>query len=381
MKHKIKNNIYSIRTRVPEKLVLVVNFIAAVALILSNIAGNISPDRMWFLAFLGLVHIPLLLINILFIFFWIFLLRKWVIGSLLAVLVSWGHIGTHFRFRNSETAIESSDTLKFMSFNVRLFDLYQWKTTQKYKTRSRIFKMIKEQNPDVLCFQEYYSNPAKGFDVKDTMNNIENLHNSFVASFKSLEGLKEWGMAIYSKYPMFNKQRIPFSNSINNYFQYADICKGRDTIRIFNIHFESIHFGQEDYLFINDIENQYTDRENLLEKGQRIFQKIGSAFAIRAEQVETVRKYVASSPFPVVLCGDFNDTPASFVYNRLTTELKDSFCESGSGMSGTYPNLFFPMRIDYILHSVNFFRAFRYNVINEDLSDHLPITTTLVKNK
>jgi endonuclease/exonuclease/phosphatase family metal-dependent hydrolase len=381
VKHKIKNNIYSIRTRVPEKLVLVVNFIAAVALILSNIAGNISPDRMWFLAFLGLVHIPLLLINILFIFFWIFLLRKWVIGSLLAVLVSWGHIGTHFRFRNGETAIESSDTLKFMSFNVRLFDLYQWKTTQKYKTRSRIFKMIKEQNPDVLCFQEYYSNPAKGFDVKDTMNNIENLHNSFVASFKSLEGLKEWGMAIYSKYPMFNKQRIPFSNSFNNYFQYADICKGHDTIRIFNIHFESIHFGQEDYLFINDIGNQYTDSENLIEKGQRIFQKIDNAFARRAEQVETVRKYVASSPFPVVLCGDFNDTPASYVYNRLTTELKDSFCESGSGMSGTYPNLFFPMRIDYILHSVNFFRAFRYNVINEDLSDHFPITTTLVKNK
>jgi endonuclease/exonuclease/phosphatase family metal-dependent hydrolase len=381
VKHKIKNNIYSIRTRVPEKLMLVVNFIAVVALILSNIAGVISPDRMWFLAFLGLIHIPLLLINILFIFFWIFLLRKWVVGSLLAVLVSWGHIGTHFRFRNGEAVVESSDTLKFMSFNVRLFDLYQWKTTQKYKTRSRIFKMISEQSPDVLCFQEYYSNPAKGFDVNDTMKNVENMNYSFVASFKSLEGLKEWGMAIFSKYPLFNKQRIPFANSINSYFQYADICKGHDTIRIFNIHFESIHFGQEDYLFINDIGNQYTERQNLIEKGQRIFQKIGSAFSRRAEQVETVRRYVASSPFPVVLCGDFNDTPASYVYNRLTTELKDSFCESGSGMSGTYPNLFFPMRIDYILHSVNFFSALRYNVINEDLSDHFPITTTLVKNK
>jgi len=378
VKQKIKNNIYSIRTRVPEKLLLVVNFIVAVALILSNIAGTISPDRLWFLAFLGLLHIPLLLFNILFIFFWIFLLRKWIVGSLLAVLVSWGHIGTHFRFHTAEMTVESADTLKIMSFNVRLFDLYQWKTAQKYKTRSRIFTMIKEQHPDLLCFQEYYSNPAKGFDVKDTMNHIENLNYSFVASFKSLEGLKEWGMAIYCRFPMFNKQRVPFTNSINNYFQYADFCKDRDTIRVFNIHFESIHFGQEDYLFMNDIGNSYAEGDNIIEKGQRIFMKIGNAFTRRAEQVEIVRKYVASSPYPVILCGDFNDTPASFVYNRLTSELKDSFCESGSGLSGTYPNLFFPMRIDYILHSVNYFRAFRYTVINEDLSDHLPITATLV---
>ena len=380
MKQKIKNNIYNIRTRIPEKLVLAVNFIAVVALLLSNIAGTISPDRLWFLAFLGLAHIPLLLINILFIFLWVFLLRKWVIGSLLAVLVSWGHIGAHFRFRSNERTVESSDTLKIMSFNVRLFDLYQWKSNQKYKTRSRIFRLIKEQHPDLMCFQEYYSNPAKGFDVRDTMNHLDNLDYSFVASFKSLEGLKEWGMAIFCKYPMFNKQRVPFSNSINNYFQYADFKRGKDTIRVFNIHFESLHFGQEDYLFMNDIGTQYIERENLIEKGQRIFMKIGNAFTRRAEQVETVRRYVASSPYPVVLCGDFNDTPASFVYNRLTSELKDSFCECGSGLSGTYPNLFFPMRIDYILHSINSFTAFRYNVINEDLSDHLPITATLVRN-
>ena len=356
------------------------NFIAAVALLLSNIAGTVSPDKLWFLAFLGLAHIPLLLINIFFIFFWIFLLRKWVLGSLLAVLVSWGHIGTHFRFRNTEMIVQSSDTLKIMSFNVRLFDLYQWKSKQKYKTRSRIFRMIKEENPDLLCFQEYYSNPAKGFDVRDTLYHLDSLKYSFVASFKSLEGVKEWGMAIYSNYPMINRQRVPFTNSINNYFQYVDICKESDTIRVFNIHFESIHFGQEDYLFINDLGNKYSDRQNFIEKGQRIFFKISSAFERRAEQVETVRRYIASSPYPVILCGDFNDTPASFVYNRLTKELTDSFCECGSGFSGTYPNLFFPMRIDYILHSNNSFRAFRYRVINEDLSDHLPITTTLVRN-
>lgn len=360
---------------------LIVNLIVASALVLSDLAYMISPSTFWFPAFFGLAHIPLLLINILFIFFWIFLLRKWVLVSFLVVIFSWNHIGTHFRFWKTDRKIESTDSLKIMSFNVRLFDLYQWKTEQKYKTRSRIFKMIGEQNPDLLCLQEYYSNKRKGFDVKDTLSKLDHLNYNYVANFKTLEGEKEWGMAIYSKFPLFNKQRITFRNSINNYFQYADFCKNNDTIRIFNVHFESIHFGQEDYLFMNDLSNPHPERQGIFDLVERIYLKLGIAFALRAEQVELVKCYVSSSPYPVVLCGDFNDTPASFVYNRIIEELTDSFCESGSGLSSTYPNLFIPLRIDYILHSKNSFQSIHYKVINEDLSDHFPITTTLVRKK
>ena len=381
MKQEIKKNINRIRTRIPEKLVLIVNFIAAVALILSDLAGIISPADFWFPAFLGLAHIPLLLVNILFIFFWIFLLRKWVIGSLLVVVFSWGHIGTHFRFWKTENKINYTDTLRIMSFNVRLFDLYQWKSEKKYKTRSRTFKMISEQNPDLLCMQEYYSNKEKGFDVKDTLRRIDSLNYNYVANFKTFNGEKEWGMAIYCKYPLFNKQRITFKNSLNNYFQYADFCKGNDTMRIFNIHFESIHFGQEDYLFMNDLTNPHPERQDLFELVKRIYSKLGVAFSRRAEQVELVKLYVSASPYPVILCGDFNDTPASFVYNRIIEELDDSFCESGSGLSSTYPNLFIPLRIDYILHSKKLFQSVHYDVIREDLSDHFPITTTLVRKR
>ncbi len=360
---------------------LIINFIAAIALILSDMAGSIRPSDFWFPAFFGLAHIPLLLLNIFFIFFWIFLLRKWVIGSLLVVVFSWGHIGTHFRFWKTENKVNYADTLRIMSFNVRLFDLYQWKTEKKYKTRSRIFKMIGEQSPDILCLQEYYSNKEKGFDVKDTLKRVDSLYNSFVANFKTLKGEKGWGMAIFSKFPLFNKQRIIFKNSLNNYFQYADFCKGNDTIRIFNIHFESIHFGQEDYLFMNDLANQHPERQDVFELMKRIYLKLGVAFTHRANQVELVKLYVSASPYPVILCGDFNDTPASFVYSRIKEELVDSFCESGSGLSSTYPNLFIPLRIDYILHSKDAFKSVHYDVIREDLSDHFPITTTLVRNK
>jgi endonuclease/exonuclease/phosphatase family metal-dependent hydrolase len=381
VKQEIKKNINQIRTRIPEKLMLIVNFIVAIALILSDLACVISPVDFWFPAFLGLAHIPLLLINILFIFFWIFLLRKWVIGSLLVVVFSWGHIGTHFRFWKTDNKINSSDTLRIMSFNVRLFDLYQWKSEKKYKTRSRIFKMVGEQSPDLLCIQEYYSNKEKGFDVKDTLRKVASLKYNYVANFKTLSGEKAWGMAIFCKYPLFNKQRITFKNSLNNYFQYADFSKGTDTIRIFNIHFESIHFGQEDYLFMNDLTNPHPERHDVFGLIKKIYAKLGVAFSRRAQQVELVKIYVASSPYPVILCGDFNDTPASFVYNRIIEELDDSFCESGSGLSSTYPNLFIPLRIDYIMHSKESFQSAHYDVIREDLSDHFPITTTLVRKR
>ena len=273
------------------------------------------------------------------------------------------------------------DSLRIMTFNVRLFDLYQWKTEKKYKTRSRIFKMIGEQNPDILCMQEYYSNKEKGFDVKDTLKKVDSLNFSYISNFKAFDGEKEWGMAIYSKYPLFNKQRITFLNSLNNYFQFADFAKGHDTVRIFNIHFESIHFGQEDYLFMNDLSNPHPERQDFFELINKIYLKLGIAFSRRAEQVEIVKRYVSLSPYPVVLCGDFNDTPASFVYNKIIEEMADSFCESGSGLSSTYPNLFIPLRIDYILHSKQSLKSIHYEVINEDLSDHFPVTTTLVRKK
>lgn len=381
MKQELKKNINRIRTRIPEKLVLIVNFIAAIALILSDLACIIRPKDFWFPAFFGLAHIPLLLTNILFIFLWIFLLRKWVIGSLIVVVFSWGHIGTYFRFWKTESKITNADTLRIMSFNVRLFDLYQWKTEKKYKTRSRIFKMVGEQNPDLFCMQEYYSNKEKGFDVKDTLRKAGKLKYNYVSNFKTFSGEKAWGMAIYCKYPLFNKQRITFKNSLNNYFQYADFCRGTDTMRIFNIHFESIHFGQEDYLFMNDLSNPHPERQDVFGLIKRIYLKLGVAFSRRAEQVELVKIYVSSSPYPVILCGDFNDTPASFVYKRITEELDDSFCESGSGLSSTYPNLFIPLRIDYILHSKQLFQSIHYDVIREDLSDHFPVTTTLVRKR
>jgi endonuclease/exonuclease/phosphatase (EEP) superfamily protein YafD len=109
--------------------------------------------------------------------------------------------------------------------------------------------------------------------------------------------------------------------------------------------------------------------------------KLRKAFIIRSTQVNTLSAHIASCPYPVILSGDFNDTPSSYTYHQLVMKLTDSFVESGNGLfMNTYAGKFPSFRIDYILHS-DWFRSVSYQTMQVDISDHYPIAATLYKNK
>ena len=105
-----------------------------------------------------------------------------------------------------------------------------------------------------------------------------------------------------------------------------------------------------------------------------------SAFLKREMQTDVLLDHMNNSPFPVQICGDFNDTPSSYAYNSLSKNRTDAFVESGSGFGTTYAGEFFPaFRIDFMLydppyHSTGFERhRIRY-------SDHYPISAYLYPN-
>lgn len=163
---------------------------------------------------------------------------------------------------------------------------------------------------------------------------------------------------------------------------FADVVINRDTIRLYNLHLESIHFGSEDYTFYSHLTepDNETDIENvhLKEGSKRLLWKLRRAFVLRSSQVEMLYKHLAASPYPVVLAGDFNDTPSSYTYHQLTRNLHDSYIDAGSGfLESTYAGKFPNFRIDYILYSSQFRSAF-YQKFDVSLSDHYPITSTLV---
>jgi len=354
------------------KIMVVVNFIFIALLLLSYLSLYVSPEKFWPLAFAGLAYPVFIVLNLFFVLFWLVFLKKYFILSLLAILLGYNQIKTFINFSGSEKKIEFGKNIKVMSYNVRLFDLYNWRNPSGKATRTAIFDLINSESADILCVQEYYSGAGKNADFADTIcektgykyRNIELIN-------KASKGLP-YGLAVFSKYPIVHTQKLEFSNSKVNFSQVCDIKIGNDTIRFMNLHLESVKFGKEDYNFVSEITSTPSTNDSLRNKSMAIIGKMRYAFIKRAVQVETITQFIRNSPYPVILSGDFNDTPVSYCYKQIASELNDSFVEAGTGLGQTHAQMLPMLRIDYIFHDEKF-SALEHRTINKDYSDHFPV--------
>ncbi|MFH0895783.1 MAG: endonuclease/exonuclease/phosphatase family protein, partial [Bacteroidota bacterium] len=175
-----------------------------------------------------------------------------------------------------------------------------------------------------------------------------------------------------------NKGEIIFNNNSQNNCIYADILMGADTVRVYNLHYASIRLSPEDQIFTG---NEKTSKSTAIKKdSKKILQRLKHAFITRARQAEIVADHMEECTYPIILCGDFNDTPISYAYHLMRGKLNDSFISSGSGLERTYAGLYPAFRIDYILYSDEFDVA-GYHSIKEKWSDHYPIQSYLKLKK
>jgi len=260
-----------------------------------------------------------------------------------------------------------------MSYNSMLFDLYNW--TKNTHSRNIILTSLAEENPDILCLQEFYTSEEKGdFNNIDTVTNLLNAKNNHVEYTTTLRGNDHWGIATFTKFPIIKKGKIEFNTSANNLCIYTDILIKTDTIRVYNMHLQSIRFSKADYKFIDQVKNDTTDTKDEMEKSKNILRRLKRAFVKRAIQADAIAAHIERCRYKVIVCGDFNDTPASYVYHTVRGNLKDAYIESGSGFEQTYAGKFPRFRIDYILHSKEF-TSKNYHHLTESLTDHYPIVS------
>ena len=354
------------------KLMVVVNLFFILLLLLSYLSLYISPEKYWILAFAGFVYPVFLLINVFFVLFWLVFLKKYFLLSLVAILLGFNQVKTYVKFSGAERKLSYENSLKVMTYNVRLFDLYNWRSESSKSTRSAIFDLIKSESADILCLQEYYSGAGKRADFADSISlkagykyrNIELINKDNV-------GLP-YGLAIFSKYPIVSTEKLAFPNSKVNFCQSCDVKIGKDTIRVLNLHLESIKFGKEDYNFVSEITTTPSNNDKLKKGSWSILSKMKFAYIKRASQIEKVAGYIKTSPYPVIFCGDFNDTPVSYSYRQINNELDDSFVNAGLGLGQTHTNMIPLLRIDYIFHSKSM-KCIDYKTIEKDYSDHFPV--------
>jgi endonuclease/exonuclease/phosphatase family metal-dependent hydrolase len=186
--------------------------------------------------------------------------------------------------------------------------------------------------------------------------------------------MQHWGTIIFSRYPIIRSEKVKLSpGPLGESLIYADVVRKKDTFRIINMHLESYRFNAKDYRSIEKIKKQ-EDTGLVATKG--IMQKMKEAFQRRGRQADIVAAFIHESPYPVVVCGDFNDTPASYTYFTIKGSLQDAFLKKGTGIGRTFTGLAPTLRIDYILPG-RFFTVNSFRKINSDLSDHYPVIANL----
>lgn len=362
------------------KFVLSLNLMFMIVLLLTYVAPFVNPNDTVLFAYLGLLYPVNLIVNLLFVFYWIFLRKHIFLYSLVVIMLGMLSFSRFFQMTFFQTTPDQENQMTVMSFNVRLFDLYNWSGNKKSK--DKIEQFILQQNVDVVCFQEFYRGVGVHFSVNDFMKDSVGYNYCFehiTTSSKHQKGPGNslFGSAIFSKYPFVDSGYVEFTNDENNHISWIDVVKDNDTIRMINAHIGSMRLQNADYKLIGGNDNKKWAHEKQYE--QDIFTRVTKAFYKRADQIDVLCDFMENTRYEMVLCVDLNDTPNSYAYNRITKILNDAFVQSGWGIGSTYVgenvfNRIIPInRIDYIFHAKSLTsRAFVTH--QEKLSDHKAIS-------
>ncbi|MCX6248981.1 MAG: endonuclease/exonuclease/phosphatase family protein [Bacteroidetes bacterium] len=367
------------------RVMLVLNILAAIALLLAYAASYISPARYWIFSFFGLAYPFLLALNLFFVLLWLLFWKRFIWISIIVISLGINHILSIVQYRKPSTQAIASGGIKIISYNVHsLYEIHQPHEKGKARGRmlSKVTDFLVQQNPDILCIQEFFLRSEDSLKVLQKFTGGLHTNYSFIKNYVEIKDKRKiFAIATFSRFPIVAVGHLRISKR-NIFAVYTDLAIGKDTVRVFNIHLESIRFGKNDYSFYAQLTDQAKEPDDNFDLGEGsfiIFSKLRKAFEIRAKQVDILKENIKNSHFPVIICGDFNDTPASYTYQQMTSGFHDSFCNAGTGFLGsTYAGSFPSFRIDYILYD-DAFSAYNYSRNSVNLSDHYPIQVFLKK--
>lgn len=362
--------------KITHRLILIINLLVAAALLFSYLAPFINPSKFMLPALFGLAYPYLLILNVIFIGIWLIRLDKAIVISVAVVFLGWYHLANLLPLNGKgkeipENVVESR-SFKVLSYNIRGFDRYNW--SKDPDARGGIFEYLRSEEPDIVCFQEFYISSGGQEpsirSIKKEMPFVPHRAIYFTGSAGTKSGA---GIATYSAFPILKRSRIPF-NDTRNAAMYTDHLLFGDTLRVFNIHLQSIMLKGENYAFMDTARLAYNPET--MQGIRSIGSRLKTAFILRSEQATMIANYIKDSPHPVVVMGDFNDTPQSFAYRKIRKGLKDAYRKAGHGFGNTYAGELPSFRIDHIMVQEPLL-PYRFTRDKNDFSDHFPISTWL----
>lgn len=330
------------------KVIFTLNSLLVVCTLFTYLLSYIPPS--WFprLSALTLIVPILIVFNVLFCLYWLLQFKRQALLSGIILIAGIGQIKELYKLtKETQSLVENRSTITILSYNVKSFNHKEW--TEGEDLDEKIIDFLIKQNADVICLQEYHAD----YDLPE---------ERYPYRYKKLTSEKfRFGHIIYSKYPIINSGSIDFPESGNNII-YADVKLKNDTIRVYNTHLQS--FGVS------------SDFNDLQKDSDRFLRRIAFAMTKQETQVNLFLKHEKTSPYPVIVAGDFNNSAFSYTYHKMKGEKVDAFAKAGKGLGRTFNFDFVPLRIDFILVDPKFMIS-DYDDYTIEYSDHYPIKSII----
>lgn len=379
----------------------------ALAWLVAAVACERVPAGAWWPAVFGALTVPgALLLTAALALYW--LRRNWRAALLpaLALALCWPHVqrglalhflgseaweaGNGLAVRSGQRAVGTEPLLtskplpaagevRLLSANVRIFNVYAELRDPDYTSSKAFIAWLAASPADVLCLQEFYNEPRYSRESGAVFRSTERLgagsgRHAFVSTSLTNRIGAQFGLAIFSRFPIVRRGTVPFGKLRQNHAMWADLARpagpgrpGPDTLRVFNLHLQSMSLAE------GDIVEASTTKAGLRDKAPNLLRRFRNGAVARAWQTDTVLARVRRSPYPVLLAGDFNDLPYSYPYDQMAGALQNAWAAAGLGLGATYHGRLPGLRIDQQFASAQW-RVLACRVHREVLwSDHFPV--------
>ncbi|MEP6617152.1 MAG: endonuclease/exonuclease/phosphatase family protein [Ginsengibacter sp.] len=349
------------------------NLVVALIFLAGANARYFSPARWWFMGLITISLPYILFILLLFFFYLLFVKSSWALVSILSITLTWRTVQNiiPLHFPSTFGFAKKANTLRIMTWNVEQFEILQHKEHPELK--QEMIDLINQFQPDIMCFQEMVAGAEK-----KAINNIPDFKqklkfSSYYYSFDErldFDASHHFGIMVFSKNKIINSKTIFHPpHDYNTTFQYVDILLNTDTIRVFNIHLQSLKFSRANRQYLD---KPAANTDTTIVESKNILSKMKAAFIRRGIQADFVREEIDNSPYPAIVCGDFNDVPNSYAYETIGKGLQNAFVAKGSGLGRTFSGISPTLRIDNIFAGKEFVIQ-QFTRVKQKLSDHFPL--------
>lgn len=347
-------------------ILLVFNILAAIALLSTTLAGAIAPSSSILPSVLAYGFLPMLLLNIVLLIVWLVMGRWEFLISAGTILVRFSYLGLFFQIGGTTEvppAVEHPGMVTLMSYNLHMFGGNGFESVPKDSNALAFFTLLHEHQPDLLCLQEYSS-------VHGATDSLAAMGYTYRFGSRGGETTPH-GTVVFSRLP------ITFVKRIDQQKVLVELEKNDRRFRLCCVHMDSYSFDLENR---NDIEEMRHGRFD--STSHRTLSKAKETVLKHEEEWNTMLyPLIRDCSLPLILAGDMNDIPSSWLYSQITNYFDDTYRDEGSGFGSTYNGSFPRFRIDMVFHNDGF-STLSYHRLSSDISDHYPLLVSLeLKNK